>query len=585
LSQKGEEKPMSWTERFLTDRFAIIIFILTIASIPLLYWILSGTTSYSDLKQKLGTIIDYIWVILAPIPNIIYSVAKTLRQTILFRSSRATVKAKEGPKVLLWILDGCNVQAFLDVAAKNHDLKTMFEEGYFAQCATIFPSITPAAHTSLLTGCYPYRTRIPAFDWVETVKGYNSNEFRTYHRVMPDYKRLQTEGSSEKYQKQFFKDLGDALDLNQRILSPMVYTIYETLGEDWYTVSIKEWIHRGADNFIGESVNASIQDLAKKNVISKSSMLGFLDAIFKEVSYEFGGIIWGADSFRMLPDLMVYWKTGTDTVSHEYGPRASQVRDEVDEAIGKLADTIRFYKMYSNQPIYVFITSDHSQSEVTRYSGLVSEFKDEMSQKYKVVGREDRELTDKVNAADIIVANNDRAAFFYLFGDEKVKVSKRDDVIAYLKGREEVDLIIFRDEGKSKAIQLKNDNVPQESVDVVDFFKGREDDYPNGVERVEGLLRGGDWGDVVVSMKEGFSLNPDFKPVVQSEEILRGDHGGMNRSDSISPLLAWGPTIRKNVKGGCWKTFRMVDITPTIVSIFKTQQMPTDGRVLEEIFL
>lgn len=44
-------------------------------------------------------------------------------------------------------------------------------------------------------------------------------------------------------------------------------------------------------------------------------------------------------------------------------------------------------------------------------------------------------------------------------------------------------------------------------------------------------------GDVVVSMKEGYTLNPDFEPEKEGDRILHGDHGGLNFSDSISPFL------------------------------------------------
>jgi predicted AlkP superfamily pyrophosphatase or phosphodiesterase len=109
---------------------------------------------------------------------------------------------------------------------------------------------------------------------------------------------------------------------------------------------------------------------------------------------------------------MVYWKTSTDTKSHEYGPHSPEVRTEIDEAIEKLAETIRFYKMYTNKPLYVIITADHSQSEVKKYSDLITEFKNQMNRKnkYRVADRDDSANNETINKADIIIANNDRAA-------------------------------------------------------------------------------------------------------------------------------------------------------------------------------
>lgn len=103
---------------------------------------------------------------------------------------------------------------------------------------------------------------------VEMLRGYGLNgyEAKASRGAMPDYKRLMAQGLSKKYQKQFFKDLGDAFELNQSYLSPIVYTVFESLGEDWHTVSIKEWIHRGADNFIGESINARAEQFRNSPV-------------------------------------------------------------------------------------------------------------------------------------------------------------------------------------------------------------------------------------------------------------------------------------------------------------------------------
>lgn len=582
MSQTSEKKPLSLTDKFFSDNIAILILLLAIPITVILYWYASQTTAYNDFKRWVGEAINIIWPILLAAPNTIYSIVKTFRQKILFRNSQASVKVNKGPKVLLWILDGCNVQAFLDVARKNRELRTMYEEGYFGLCTTIFPSITPAAHSSLLTGCYPYKTHVPAFDWVEVKKSFRGEETREYIRVMPDFKHFMTQGTSRKYQVEFFKKLGDAFKLNQEYLSSMIYTVFESLGEEKYTVSIKEWIHRGADNFVGESINASLDELVQKKVISNNSMMELLNALFKEVDYEFGGLVWGVDSFRQLADFMVYWKTGTDTMSHDRGPKSNEVRDEIDEAIGKLAETLRFYKMYTNQPIYVVITSDHSQSEVTQFSGMVADFRGSLGGTYSIADRDDFGNTIKLNSADIIVANNDRAVSFYVFGGQEKQGKIREDIVRFLGGRADVDLIMYLENGRGQVIQPSTTTGP---VDAEVFFSGKEGMYPNALERVYGLLKGDNWGSIVVSMKEGYSLNLEFKPGKEGEAILNGDHGGLNYNDSICPLLLWGPTVRKNEKDDRWERFRTIDIAPTICSIFGIEHKEGEGRVLKELFI
>jgi hypothetical protein len=80
-------------------------------------------------------------------------------------------------------------------------------------------------------------------------------------------------------------------------------------------------------------------------------------------------------------------------------------------------------------------------------------------------------------------------------------------------------------------------------------------------------------------------MNKEFKPAREGDEILHGDHAGLNASDSLVPLLIWGPTIRANDKKGLkWTTARTVDIAPTIATIFKDTHPNAEGRSLDEIF-
>lgn len=237
--------------------------------------------------------------------------------------------------------------------------------------------------------------------------------------------------------------------------------------------------------------------------------------------------------------------------------------------------------MHTNQPIYVFITADHSQSKVTRFSNLVYDLKSKLSQKFIVAEREDLADTELINNAEIIITNNDRAAFFYTFG--KVKQEAKDTIIGHLKEREEVDLILFKKNGK--IVVFQNDGKEDiEPEDIESFFKDKQDEYPNAVERIEGLMNGDKWGDIVTSIKEGYSINPDFKPENEGDEMVHGDHGGLNYTDSVVPLLVWGPNVNHNIKNGNWETYRTIDITPTIVNLFSIEPKKTEGVIIKQLF-
>lgn len=584
MNEKIRRTVSKRVDRVVADQILLKgLFAITVTLI-ILYFIIRQTAYYSELKAWLGQSLEWLWAAIIGAANFVFSVIKDFREKILFKNNKPRITVNEGPKVLLWIMDGISVPAFLDVVGKNSHLRTLYDEGYFAQCVTIFPSITPAAHSSLLTGCYPAKTGIPAFDWVEVETEFSGRETREYVRCMPDYKRFIEERWSSKARKQFFDGLGDALYINQRYLNPIAYTVFESLGEDWYTMSVKEWIHRGADNFIRASVSEALDSMFRKKISDKPTMVSLLEAVYKEVQYEFGGALWGSTSEQRLADLMVYWKTGTDTKSHEFGPGSTEVRDEIDEAARKLAETLCFYKMHTNQELYVIITADHSQSRVTRYSDLIEDLKEALGARYKVAVREDHADEALINEADVIITNNDRSAFFYVFGESQARKEAKEMILELLVGREEVDLILYRQDGRIQAMRVTEAG-PEGPEEIADFFEDKDEEYPYAVERIEGLMGGEKWGDVVISLKEGYSVNPDFKPDREDTEVLHGDHGGLNYSDSVVPLLVWGPSIKSNPKDGGWETFRTVDITSTITSIFDVAPRRTDGRVLKEIFI
>ena len=133
---------ISLTKKIFLDNYAIfiLIFVLLIIGAIIYHYGLSPFLAFASL-----------------IPTYGYLILKGFQEKIKFKKSETDVISNKGPKVLFWIIDGCNIPALIEVALKNPDLKILYEEGYFANCVTIFPSITPAAHSTLMTGCYPKR--------------------------------------------------------------------------------------------------------------------------------------------------------------------------------------------------------------------------------------------------------------------------------------------------------------------------------------------------------------------------------------------------------------------------------------------
>lgn len=553
-----------------------------------------------------------------------------------FRVYRKKVEVNAGPKVFLWIIDGCNIAAFLKAAQRSRNLKRLIDEGYFARSTTIFPSITPAAHSSIITGCYQKDHGIPAFDWVDLTPKMDeqSKRFsvgRDYIRVMPDRDVLLKEKEivedvlgkgkgdqkeiESKIQKQardnFFSQLADAININMKFLNPLVNTIFESVGSDKHTVSMKEYIHRGADDFVKASVREAIDDLVYYRKIEKGQM----DEVLNSISREFLTDLYlgqkGVSLSKTLGDLMVYWKISTDSFSHKCGPYCERVEQEIIEAVDKLAETIVHYKKHTNEELYVIITSDHSQTPVYHYVNLQKKMEKELKG-IEVAGRLANSDAEKLDGADVIFANNDRAGLFYLFESERFsKNDLRMKLVEFLKDEECIDLIFYKYRSDIFWIRPQSGSEPQR----LDTLENSEfsSEYPNAVERVRGLMEHENSGDVSVSLKEGYSFNESLKyfeeqcgkPMAGEKLLLGGDHGGLNYKDSICPLLIWGPKVRPNKedKAALFEVdilgeshdellektkglpiHKSVDIAPIISRILEINHTPTDGKVPKEIF-
>jgi len=227
------------------------------------------------------------------------------------------------------------------------------------------------------------------------------------------------------------------------------------------------------------------------------------------------------------------------------------------------------------------ITADHSQSEVYHQSDLIEKLQKFAADKELVcASREDRHDSMKLNKADIIIANNDRAAFIYVFNKDE-----KGAVIELLKECSGIDLIMYRDKSL-KVIQVDDNEIASDPTDIEVFFQSgqRQKKYPNAVERITKLVEGEKWGDIAISLKDGYTLDPavraDLKTgwFLKDKENRRGDHGGLNAEDSIVPLLIWGPDIRKGYFPK--PTARTVDIAPTIARMLGKKH-ECDGEILD----
>lgn len=471
-------------------------------------------------------------------------------------------------KAALCILDGCNTKAFEEVieeiAKKESEDRfySALKNAFYAHAITSFPTVTTPEHATLITACYPVKHGIAGMEWY----GRDIDEYVDYfffdniemNKIIYDTTKLRDKIKKFfKGLKSFTEGLADFLvDLNISHLSNKVDTIFEVLA-DSITVSFKEFIARGVRSYSMDSVKAS---LAKLKMKSFSSYL-------KEKYH------------GRSPLFLAYWKAGTDTASHKYGPYSKQLKEQIKKGLDRAKDIVDFY-LSEEEEILIVITADHAQSSVSKFP----DFAKILSQN----GLKINKYEDKNSDTDAILVNNGRMFYLYLIPKEEggryssnVLIKK---LLKILQAQESVDLIFYIEHNKIKVADKhivcdlgKYEWNAKIYPSNDERFPGKIM-YPNYKARIEGIMRSERSGDMIVSLKEGFSTHEH-----------KGDHGSLRAKDSVAPLLIHKfmpieKTKEKPKKFTVHKSMpNSVDIIPTILMLLGYKHLKTDGKIIEEV--
>lgn len=460
-------------------------------------------------------------------------------------------------KVILCILDGCNPQDFEQVIADNAKTRWFFKQlagGFYAHSITGFPTVTINEHATIMTGTYPSKHGIPGICWFDT-------EFNNYVRYHP--------GTIFQWKNNFKDFLADfVIDLNISHLELGVKTIFEIL-RDKKTVSLKEFIARGAQSFAEPTVRWFIRKLKRKN------FKDLLDYWYQK------------DWSNSTPDLLVYWKVGTDIKSHKYGPHTRRLQSEVKKGLQRCADAVNFYHS-KNEEVFLFIVADHSQTRITERPFHLRPY---LKKRAKGISFGNLRKLNEVYNKDAIVIGNGRSAYVYVLPKEPKRHNKvMRDIVDALVTCKQIDLVFYKQ--TQKQIMVADSSNPGHRYKIEQFPFGNkkypENDkiypgqkiYPNARMRVKSLLLGTkNPGDIIVSLKEGWSTVRH-----------KGDHGSLTRKDSLVPLLIHKFTPGRRQVTQKAKSLHVsdrivqnVDIAPTIAKLFGKKFREADGTVIREV--
>ena len=489
-------------------------------------------------------------------------------------------------RVLLLVIDALTAPLLTKEIENGHYpyFKQLSEAGSFQECVSIFPSITHAALTSIVTGEYPAKHGIIASHWYD-VKDEEVAYFSGSLGMM-----------LQKGVGNFFREF--LLDLNNDHLKAL--TIFQKLERQGYdTACINFPIYRGD---VPHEVNMPLllkwlPTLPNSTVVKgpKKLLLGDLlanpneldiEAAFTGVAHWFGfhdrntiDLVLQLAANDEFPDFTLAYFPENDEFSHKHGPTAAHKKlSQLDAMLGSLFEAYGGITAFLEKFMLVII-GDHSQSETL--DNLAEEainLKETLSDfKMAEAGQPWRE------GDEIMPCPNLRAAHLYFKRD----VFNSDwfaRVVEQLLAEPRIDQLIYRaslsNEGEGYIVQTQNgrlrfwlhetgmaqdhygntwcwdgdlETVDGHLIDGTLTFNS----YPNAFERIVGALDCATSGDLWLTAKVGHEL---VVPRIKAYQA-GGSHASLHRLDSQPPLIVGGAPEHVQVP----EFPRITDIVPLCI--------------------
>ena len=497
-------------------------------------------------------------------------------------------------KVLLVVIDAATPHVICP-AIRTGRLPTMrrlLDRGVMHEAsATIFPSITPAATSSIITGAYPAEHGIAGASWFDETR----EEIAYYG---DDFWVIAREGFGA-----FVRDF--LLRLNgDRLHAPTMFEMIERAGRS--AASLNYLVFRG--NF-PHKVNipklmATLPGVPFSETVDGPSILSLGDFVGPHVEHgrklhEKGGVMhrFGMDdastgemlcdlaAHDALADFTVAYFADNDYRSHEIGPVAAlPVLERVDAALGRAFEAAGgIDKLLSTTT--VIVTSDHGHCDI-------------LADPIQAVIRLDRLLGDYRQAElgkpwqqddEVMICPNMRATQIYV---REPHGPRMESILATLLLDPRIEQIIWKtrftregahgytvlsQRGRLEFARREAGSTPAGWVEATDVFGGRWvwhgdpdplgidtdngtvlfDEFPNAFERIAGVLELEQSGEIWVAARPGC----EFEVPGGMAHVGGASHGALHKLDSLSPVLVAGGGILLP------RHMRSIDIAPICMGI------------------
>ena len=496
-------------------------------------------------------------------------------------------------KVLLVVIDAASPRVVCPAVqtGRLRNLQRLADAGEMHQAsATIFPSITPAATSSIITGAYPAEHGIAGASWWDDTRG----EIAYYG---DDFWVIAKEGFGP-----FLRDFLVRLN-GDRLTAPTLFELVEQTGRP--AACLNYLVHRG---LVSHKVNvpwllAMLPGVPFTETVLGPRVMCLGDFVTTHTMrntklHDRGGVIhrFGMDDAstaelllemaedHAFPEFTVAYFADNDYKSHEVGPHAAlPVIGRVDAALGAMFDAAGGFDDFMRETC-VIVTSDHGHCEILGDAAqaviplhtVLGDFRQ------AELGRPWRERDE------IMICPNMRANQVYLREPSAVMVD-RVSTTTLLDPR--VDLVMWRTERtqpgaegytvigprgrlefwRAQADAAAGRHVVKDSFGAKWGWKGDLDvlqlehdgvrlestEYPNPFERIAGVLDARNSGEIWVTASPGC----EFEVPGGEAHVGGASHGALHALDSLSPVIVAGAQRRLPT------AMRSIDIAPLCMEV------------------
>jgi hypothetical protein len=493
-------------------------------------------------------------------------------------------------KVLLVVIDAATPRVVGPAIQTGRlpNLKRVADAGSMHQgCVSIFPSITPAATSSIITGAYPAEHGIAGAAFYDAVR-------RQVAYYGDDFWVIAKEGFGE-----FLRDFLVRLN-GDRLTAPTLFELVERTGRS--AACINYLVFRGS---VSHTLNVPwlmslLPGVPMTETVDGPSILCLGDFVTCGTRrgrnlrspggplHRFGmddacsaATLCDLAARNAFGDFNVAYFADNDYRGHEVGPHAAlPVVERVDRGLGEMFDAAGGFERFIRDTCIV-VTSDHGHCEVLAdateavipLDALLGDFRQaDLGRAWRAgdeimicpnmraaqiyVKRPDAGLIDRLTRAlleeprvDLILRHGRLTAR----GSDHYVVESHRGQLEFWRGvgGDTRALDAFGTEwswrGDAAALQLDVDGGTVESAE-----------YPNPFERIAGVLDAADSGDLWLTARPGC----EFEVPGGKAHVGGASHGGLHALDSLSIAVAGGPGAPLLPRA-----MRSVDIAPLCMGL------------------